>query len=145
MTRRQPSGTAKLQRLFELAATQAGYFTAAEARRLGYSPRSLSHHVAARHIERVGRGFYRLAGVPADPHDDIIAAWLRFKPRQAVVSHDTALTLYDLAPGRSQEIHLTVPRRQRPRGPRRRSRASRYTRRSRHCGALRSPVGSAWR
>jgi predicted transcriptional regulator of viral defense system len=32
-----------------------------------------------------------------------------------VVSHDTALALYDLAPSRSHEIHLTVPREQRPR------------------------------
>jgi predicted transcriptional regulator of viral defense system len=32
-----------------------------------------------------------------------------------VVSHDTALTLYDLAPSRSHEIHLTLPREHRPR------------------------------
>ncbi len=107
--------TGKLQRLFELATGQAGYFTAAQARRLGYSARSLVHHVAAGHFERVSRGFYRLVGVPADPHEDVIAAWLRFASRRAVVSHDTALALYDLAPSRSHEIHLTVPRQHRPR------------------------------
>jgi predicted transcriptional regulator of viral defense system len=32
-----------------------------------------------------------------------------------VVSHDTALTLYELAPSRSHEIHLTLPRERRPR------------------------------
>jgi predicted transcriptional regulator of viral defense system len=111
----RPSRTEKLQRLYELAATQAGYFTAAQARGLGYSPRSLQHHVAAGHLERVSRGFYRLVGVPADPHEDIVAAWLRFASRRAVVSHDTALTLYDLAPSRSHEIHLTLPREHRPR------------------------------
>jgi predicted transcriptional regulator of viral defense system len=109
------SQTNKLQRLFELASNQAGYFTAAQARGLGYSARSLVHHVAAGHFERISRGFYRLVGVPADSHDDIIAAWLRFAPRRAVVSHDTALTLYDLAPSRSHEIHLTLPRERRPR------------------------------
>lgn len=107
--------TQKLQRLFDLAAGQAGYFTAAQARELGYSARSLVHHVAAGHFERLGRGFYRLVGVPSDPHEDVIAAWLRFSSRGAVVSHDTALALYDLAPSRSHEIHLTLPRDQRPR------------------------------
>ena len=111
------SRTEKLQRLFELAAGQAGHFTAAQARELGYSARSLVHHVAAGHVERVSRGFYRLVGVPASPHEDIVAAWLRLAPRRAVVSHDTALALYDLAPSRSQEIHLTLPRRYRPRAP----------------------------
>ncbi|MCL4849442.1 MAG: type IV toxin-antitoxin system AbiEi family antitoxin domain-containing protein, partial [Acidobacteria bacterium] len=104
-----------MQRLFELAATQAGYFTAAQARSLGYSARSLPHHVGAGHFERVSRGFYRLIGVPADPHEDIVAAWLKLAPRGAVASHDTALALYDLAPTRSHEIHLTLPREQRPR------------------------------
>jgi len=109
------SRTTKLQRLFELAAPQAGYFTAAQARDLGYSARSLVHHVAKGHFERVGRGFYRLIGVPADPHEDIVEAWLRLAPRRAVVSHDTALALYDLAPSRSHGIHLTLPRERRPR------------------------------
>lgn len=110
-----PSPTEKLQRLFDLAAAQAGYFTAAQARELGYTPRSLVHHVAAGHLERVSRGFYRLIGVPAGPHDDIVAAWLKLAPRGAVVSHETALALYDLAPSRSREIHLTLPRERRPR------------------------------
>ena len=109
--------TQKLQRLFELAGGQAGYFAAAQARALGYSARSLQHHVAAGHFERVNRGFYRLVGVPADPHEDIVAAWLRVGAGRAVVSHDTALALYDLAPSRSREIHLTVPREHRPRNP----------------------------
>jgi predicted transcriptional regulator of viral defense system len=110
-----PSRADKLQGLFELASGQAGYFTVAQARALGYSARSLLHHVAAGHFERVSRGFYRLVGVPAGSHEDIVAAWLRFAPRRAVVSHETALALYDLAPSRSQAIHLVLPRERRPR------------------------------
>lgn len=102
--------TAKLQRLYELASDQAGYFTAVQTRALGYSARALVHHVAAGHFERVQRGFYRLVGVPVSPHEDVVAAWVRYHSRAAVVSHDTALTLYDLAPSRSGAIHLTVPR-----------------------------------
>lgn len=129
MSERDPrrSRTEKLQRLFELAAAQAGYFTAAQAHELGYSPRSLVHHVDAGHLERVSRGFYRLVGVPAQPHDDIVAEWLRLAPRRAVVSHDTALALYDLAPTRSREIHLTLPRERRPRTRRSRTNVKLHT------------------
>jgi predicted transcriptional regulator of viral defense system len=116
-----PSRTEKLQRLFELASTQAGYFTAVQARELGYSPRSLVHHVAAGHLDRVSRGFYRLIGVPAATHEDVVAAWLKLAPRRAVVSHGTALALYDLAPSRSREVHLTLPRELRPRAKRSRT------------------------
>lgn len=117
MARTRPpfSRTTKLQRLFELAAGQAGYFTAVQARELGYSPRSLVHHVSVGHLERVSRGFYRLVGVPASSYEDVVAAWLRFASRRGVVSHDTALALYELAPSRSREIHLTLPRERRPR------------------------------
>lgn len=123
MTQKDPrlTRTERLQRLYELAAAQAGYFTAAQARELGYSPRSLVHHADAGHLERASRGFYRLVGVPAGPHDDIVAEWLRLAPRRAVVSHDTALALYDLAPSRSREIHLTLPRERRPRTKRSRT------------------------
>jgi predicted transcriptional regulator of viral defense system len=111
------SRTDKLQRLFGLAAGQAGCFTAAQARELGYSARSLVHHVAAGHVDRLSRGFYRLVGVPAGPYEDIIAAWLKLVPHRAVVSHDTALALYDLALSRSHQMHLTLPRKYRPRTP----------------------------
>ncbi len=111
----RPSRTDKLQQLYELAATQAGYFTAAQARALGYSARSLVHHVGAGHIERISRGFYRLAGVPTDSHEDVVAAWLRLARLHAVVSHETALALYDLAPSRAHDVHLTVSRDRRPR------------------------------
>ncbi len=114
-TRPSTSRTDKLQRLFELAAGQAGYFTAVQARELGYSARSLVHHVSAGHVERVSRGFYRLVGVPTSSHEDVVAAWLRFASRGGVVSHDTALALYELAPSRSHDIHLTLPRERRPR------------------------------
>jgi predicted transcriptional regulator of viral defense system len=114
-TKTPSSRTAKLQRLFELAAGQAGYFTAAQAHELGYTARSLVYHAAAGHVDRVSRGFYRLAGVPASSHEDVVAAWLRFASRGGVVSHDSALALYELAPSRSHEIHLTLPRERRPR------------------------------
>ncbi len=110
-----PARTENRRRLFELAATQAGYFTAAQAHALGYSTRSLVHHAHTGNFERVNRGFYRLREFPALPYEDVIAVWVKVGPDRAVVSHDTALALYELAPSRSREIHLTVPREHRPR------------------------------
>ncbi len=109
-----PKLVEKRRRLFELAATQGGYFTAAQARALGYSSRSLVHHAGAGHFERVSRGFYRLADLPALSHEDVIAAWVKAGRDRAVVSHETALTLYELAPIRPRKIHLTVSRAHRP-------------------------------
>jgi len=102
------------QRLFELAATQAGYFTAAQAREIGYDSRTLWHHVKTGQLERVSRGFYRLAEFPAHSHEDVTAAWVRAGPDRATVSHETALALYDLAPIRQRSIHITVQREHRP-------------------------------
>ena len=110
-----PTRAARRRRLFEFAATQAGYFTAAQARAIGYSARAIGHHVQAGHFERVSRGFYRLSEFPALPHEDVVAAWIFVGPEHAVVSHDTALALYELAPSRAREIHLTVPFAHRPR------------------------------
>ena len=73
------------------------------------------HHVGGGHFERINRGFYRLVGVPADSHEDVVAAWLKLARRHAVVSHETALALYDLAPSRAHDVHLTVSRDRRPR------------------------------
>lgn len=103
------------QRLFEIAAAQGGYFTTVQARALGYDTSTITHHARTKWFERLSRGFYRLAEFPALPHEDVIAAWVKAGSERAVVSHDTALALYELAPSRSREIHLTVPWEQRPR------------------------------
>ncbi len=110
-----PTRAQRRQQLFEIASAQGGYFTAAQARALGYDTSTITHHARTGRFERVSRGFYRLTEFPALPHEDVIAAWVKAGPELAVVSHDTALALYELAPSRSREIHLTVPWRQRPR------------------------------
>ncbi len=110
-----PTHAQRRQQLFEIASAQGGYFTAAQARALRYDTSTITHHARTGRFERVSRGFYRLAEFPALPHEDVIAAWVKAGPERAVVSHDTALAMYELAPSRSREIHLTVPWRQRPR------------------------------
>ncbi len=107
-----------LARLFDIASVQAGYFTAKQARQAAYSPQNLAHHAATGRFERVMRGFYRLREFPSLPHEDVIAAWVKVGPDRAVVSHETALALYELSTVRPHAIDLTVPRERRPPGNR---------------------------
>jgi predicted transcriptional regulator of viral defense system len=95
--------------LYAVASAQAGCFTAAQAGEHGFSTSLLSHHVRSGRFLRVGRGLYRLRDYPAQPGDEIVAAWLRLAP-DAVVSHESALEVLDLADTIADQVHLTVPR-----------------------------------
>lgn len=67
--------------------------------------------------ERVRRGLYRLRHFPSSPHDHVMAAWLPL-PEPAVVSHESALELYDLSDVIPNAVHITLPRAQRGQRPR---------------------------
>ena len=103
--------------LYEVAAEQHGYFTAAQARACGFSSRLLAHHVAGGRYERVRWGLYRLRAYPSGPHDEVMAAWLAVGKELAVVSHDSALDLLDLSDVIPDAVHLTVPRARRKTRP----------------------------
>lgn len=95
--------------LYLLAEQQAGYFTVPQARQAGFSRSLLAYHLGTGRFERVRPRVYRLAQFPTSPHDDLYVAWLQAGP-DAVISHDTALALYDLSDLLPGEIHVTVPR-----------------------------------
>ncbi len=95
--------------LYRTAEQQAGYFTARQAAQAHFSWERLSAGASAGRFLRVGRGIYRLAQFPSSPFEDLVVAWLKCGPR-SVISHESALAIYDLSdviPGR---IHVTVPR-----------------------------------
>lgn len=71
-----------LQRVSTVTAFQWGMVTPAQASQLGVTTLELSRLTSAGLLERVGRGVYRLAGAPADPHEDLKAAWLSTDPRR---------------------------------------------------------------
>lgn len=103
------------EKLFNLASQQAGYFTAEQATASGFSRQLVSHHAHRDTFIRVRRGLFRLTRFPTSPFEEVIAAWLGFDPQQAVVSHETALQIFDLGDVVPTTIHLTVPRSQRSR------------------------------
>ena len=97
------------QRLYELAEGQGGYFSASQARELGFGGDLISYHAKQGNFLRAARGIYRLRRFPASPFEDLIVACLRAGPK-AAVSHETALAVYGLSDLMPAQIHLIVPR-----------------------------------
>lgn len=96
------------RRLFALAAEQAGYFTAAQAKSVGYSYQAQAHHVGAGNWYRVDRGLFRLVEWVPEPHDDLVR-WTLWSKGRGVVSHATALSVHDIGEFESPRVQLTVP------------------------------------
>jgi predicted transcriptional regulator of viral defense system len=101
------------QALFDVASEQYGYFTADQAARCGYAPDMLTYHVKRGTFQRVHRGIYRFRDYPSSPHEHVAAAWLAIGKDVNVVSHESALELWDLSDIIPAAVHLTVPRAQR--------------------------------
>lgn len=95
--------------LTALAGRQAGYFTSEQASELGFSSRLQHHHSKVQNWRRVERGLYRLAEWPLDPEDSFVFASL-WSRKLGVISHDSALALYEMSDLMPNEVHLTVPR-----------------------------------
>lgn len=96
------------RRLFQLAAGQGGYFSAAQAKEAGYSYQAQAYHVGAGNWVRIDRGLFRLTEWVPDLHDDLIR-WTLWSRGRAVVSHETALAVHGVGEFESARIHLTVP------------------------------------
>jgi len=96
------------RRLFAVAAEQGGYFTAAQAKEVGYSYQAQAHHVGAGNWHRVERGLFRLTEWVPQEHDDL-ARWTLWSQGQGVVSHETALSVHAIGEFESARTCLTVP------------------------------------
>jgi predicted transcriptional regulator of viral defense system len=95
-------------RLFVLAASQGGYFTAAQAKAIGYSHQAQAHHVHAGNWRRPHRGLFQLVEWVPGMHDEL-ARWTLWSRGKGVVSHETALAVHDVGELESAQVHLTVP------------------------------------
>lgn len=99
--------------LMEIAQAQQGYFTTRQAVAAGYADNTHTYHVRTGNWERVQRGIYRLAHLsPAE--DGLTPAYLLWtrgrddKP-VGVLSHETALSYFNLGDFNPSKVHLTVP------------------------------------
>ena len=109
--RRDPQENARA--LYQIAAAQGGYFTAAQARQTGYAYSQQHFYVSRGNWLRIERGMFRLRDFPNTEREDLIrwSLWSRDQKSvpQAVVSHDTALTIHELSDVMPARVHLTVP------------------------------------
>lgn len=99
--------------LMQTAQAQQGYFTPRQAIAAGYADNTHTYHVRTGNWERVQRGIYRLAHLsPAE--DGLTPAYLLWtrgrddKP-VGVLSHETALSYFDLGDFNPPKVHITVP------------------------------------
>ncbi len=113
----------RAERLFEIADRQAGYFTARQAREVGYGYRLQHYHRERGHWIPAGHGLFRLSRYPEGDHEDLarLSLWSRNREGepQAVASHETALRLHGLSDLMPDKVHLSVPkgfRKQSPKG-----------------------------
>ncbi len=95
--------------LYEIAERQAGYFTSRQAKTAGFSWERLSENAKRGRFIRIQAGIYRLAQFPASRFEDLFIAWLRMGS-SATISHESALSVFDLSDVLPAEVHVTVPR-----------------------------------
>jgi len=94
--------------LLDIAFDQYGYVSSRDARAAGVDPRRLVEMERRGTLERVAHGLYRFPAVPTSDLDQLMEATMW--PRgQGVVSHDSALDVYDLCDVSPRRIHVTVP------------------------------------
>jgi hypothetical protein len=95
------------RRLAEVARTQHGLFTVAQAVDAGFTTRAVNRHVVDGRWERSGRGVLALAGAPVTFRRAVMAATMSIDG--AVASHESAATLHGFRYLDSRPIAITVP------------------------------------
>ena len=102
--------------LYLVTESQAGHFTASQAIAVGMDRSTLRYHARpGGRYERVARGLYRLRYFPTSPHEHVVAAWLGLGESEGVVSHESALELYELSDVIPRVVHISLPRSRRGR------------------------------
>ncbi len=111
MPKRQQN--APFKALTQVAQEQQGYFTTKQAIEAGYADNTHPYHVRVGNWERIQRGIYRLAHL-SPPEDGLTPAfllWTRGRNDQplGVLSHETALSYFELGDFNPVKVHITVP------------------------------------
>jgi predicted transcriptional regulator of viral defense system len=97
-------------KVVERAAEQHGYVTQEDARELGVPAMTLVRMAERGQLERVATGLYRVPLLPPSEWGSYMEAVLWPRGTRGVISHESALELYDLSDVNPAKIHITVPR-----------------------------------
>lgn len=96
--------------LLEIAFDQHGYVSTADARKAGIDIRRLADMVESGGAVRVNQGLYRLSMVPVDEFDSYMCA-AKWPRDEGVISHVSAVKLFEIADVNPTRIDVTVPAR----------------------------------
>jgi len=98
----------RTRQLLELAQDQGGFITAEDARKLGIPAMNLVMMERRESLKRVSHGVYRVPSIPTTELDIYYQAalWPQYK---GIISHQSALDLYQLSDVNPTKVHITVP------------------------------------
>ena len=96
--------------LWDVAVDQYGCVTSADAQTLGLPDSTLGKMAARGRLQRVSYGVYRFPQWPVGANDHLMRAVLWTRDPQAMLSHETALDVWDLCDVNPSKIHVTVPK-----------------------------------
>lgn len=103
----------KESKLFDIADSQQGYFTAKQAVDCGFSQKNHHYYVKIGQWTQELRGIYRLVNYPVTERPDLMLWYLWSRNQedipQGVYSYETALSLYDICDIMPAKVHMTVP------------------------------------
>lgn len=102
------------EKLWDVALDQYGYVTTVDAKRLGVPTAELIKLGGRGKLIRSAQGVYRFPDYPVSPRGQLMEAVLWTRDPFAVLSHDTALDVYELSDINPDVIHITVPKREKP-------------------------------
>ncbi len=106
--------TPRFIELAEAATDQFGLVTIEDAQAVGYEPKTLAKLAERGQLERVSRGVYRVPFLPGGAMQTYMAAALWPQGAPGVLTHETALDLWDVSDVNPAKIHIAVPRWHRP-------------------------------
>lgn len=96
--------------LAALVTGQYGFITQEEAIQRGFKRMTLVRMAERGQLERRSQGVYRVPLIPESPLDTYMEATLWPRGVAGVLSHETALALYELSDVDPDKIHVTVPK-----------------------------------
>lgn len=95
--------------LFQIAESQAGYFTTSQAKEIGIQRNQIYRDVDRGKLLSIEHGIYRFRQFPADRFEDLHIALLQ-AGEKAIVGFVSALDVYDLSDMIPYRIHLILPK-----------------------------------
>ena len=96
--------------IFEIAEDQHGYFTTKQAADAGVDPRAIIMMAGRGSVERLHRGVYRVRRFPESRYGQYMEATMWPQGATGVVSHDSALLLFEMSDVNPDTVQITVPR-----------------------------------